>query len=444
MAEHANEKQPGTLRLVLRSLKHRNYRLFFVGQGTSLIGTWLTRVATSWLVYRLTNSALLLGLVGFAGQIPALILAPFAGVIVDRYSRHRMLVITQILLMLISFALAALTLARVIDVYQVLLLSVCQGLVNAFDMPARQAFVVEMVEDRADLANAIALNSSMVNVARLLGPSIAGVLIAATGEGLCFLIDGISYIAVVASLLMMTIRQEQPIAAPSGHLRQFREGIEYSFGFAPIRNILLIASTISIMGMSYTVLMPVFATKVLHGGPQTLGFLMACSGVGALIGALYLAARRTVLGLGAIMASASAVFGLALVVFGASSLYWLSLLMMFVAGGSMIMHFASANTVLQTIVDDDKRGRVMSLFSVAFLGMAPLGSLLAGFLASRIGPQYTVQITGTCCVIAAIIFARQLPTIRRLARPIYLRKGVIREVASGIGQVSQMRVPPEE
>jgi len=421
-----------SLSLILRALRHRNYRLFYIGQSISLIGTWITRIATSWLVYRLTNSAFLLGFVAFASQIPMLLIAPFAGVLVDRANRRRILVITQILSLLQSLALAGLTFFHIIDIYQIVALCVLQGLINALDNPARQAFVVEMVDDRADLANAIALNSSMVNAARLIGPSIAGLLIAAWGEALCFLIDAISYLAVVFSLLLMRLQPLPPATQQDGHLHAFREGIRYSFGFPPIRSILLLTAVISIMGMSYAVLMPLFATGIFHGGPRTLGFLMGASGCGALAGALYLASRRSVLGLGRIIPVAAALCGLALVAFGASRIYWLSMVTLFIAGGAMITNFASANTLIQTIVDDSKRGRVMSLFGVAFLGMVPIGALLAGSLATCVGPALTVQLTGAVCILAAIVFARQLPTFRKLLHPIYVRKGILPPAAAEV------------
>src|SRR4051812_37574457 len=287
------------LAFMLRALGHRNYKLFFSGQSVSLIGTWMTRIATSWLVYRLTGSALLLGVVGFAGQIPSFLLAPFAGVLVDRWNRHRLLVATQVLALLQSLALAILALVGIVQIWHVIALSIFQGLINAFDMPARQAFVVEMVEKREDLANAIALNSSMVNAARLLGPSIGGVIIAAVGEGWCFMLDAISYLAVIASLLAMKItpRMTQQIKG-ARMLQQLYEGWKYASGFAPIRKVLLLLALVSLVGMPYTVLMPVFANKLLEGGPNTLGQLMAASGVGALAGAMLLAARKSVLGLG--------------------------------------------------------------------------------------------------------------------------------------------------
>ena len=422
---------------MLRALRHRNYRLFFGGQSVSLIGTWMTRLATSWLVYRLTHSALLLGVVSFAGQIPTFLLAPFAGVWVDRWNRHRVLVVTQVLAMLQSFALAALALANIITVWDVLWLSVFQGLINAFDMPARQAFVVQMVEDRRDLGNAIALNSSMVNMARLIGPSVAGMVIAAVGEGYCFLIDGISYLAVIASLFLMNITALPKSRAARSTFAELRDGWNYVSGFPPIRSILLLLGLISLMGMPYTVLMPIFAGKILGGGPHTLGFLMGAVGVGALTAAFRLAARRSVLGLGRLTAISAAVFGAGLVVFSRSHWLWLSLILMFVVGIGMMQQMASSNTILQTIVEEDKRGRVMSYYAMAFTGMAPFGSLLAGTVANRIGAPDTLLITGACCIAGSIWFGRELPEIRRLVRPIYQELGILPKMATGLQQASQ-------
>jgi len=429
---------------LVRALRYRNYRLFFGGQSISLVGTWITRVATSWLVYRLTSSALLLGVVGFAGQIPTFILGPFAGVWVDRWSRHRALIYTQILSMLQSFALAGLALSGRISVFHILWLSAVQGLINAFDMPARQAFVVEMVENREDLANAIALNSSMVNAARLIGPSLAGIIIAVAGEGYCFLLDGISYIAVIVSLLLMHITRPFMRAEMRNVVEELKEGWSYVVGFPPIRTILILLAVVSLVGMPYTVLMPIFAGEILHGGAHTLGFLMGASGVGALAGAISLAARKSVLGLGSMIAISSALFGGGLVAFAVSRMLWLSLLLMLVTGFAMMQQMAASNTVLQTIVPDDKRGRVMSYYSMAFMGMAPFGSLLAGELAARIGAPATLLIGGTACVAVALWFWGRLPLIRRLVRPIYMELGIIPELASGIQSASALRTPPEE
>ncbi|HEY6805300.1 MAG TPA: MFS transporter [Pyrinomonadaceae bacterium] len=429
---------------MLRALEHKNYRLFFSGQSISLIGTWMTRIATSWLVYRLTGSALLLGVVGFAGQIPSFLLAPLAGVLVDRWNRHRLLVITQVLALVQSLAMAVLTMTGVIKMWHVIALSVFQGFINAFDMPARQAFVVEMVDKREDLANAIALNSSMVNAARLLGPSIGGVIIAAVGEGWCFMIDAISYIAVIASLLAMTITPRLIQRTNDANiLQQLREGWTYASRFAPIRNVLILLGLVSLVGMPYTVLMPVFADNVLHGGPNTLGLLMAASGVGALIGAMFLAARKTVLGLGKFIPIMAAAFGAGLIAFSFTRVLWLALALMVVTGLGFMVQMAVSNTVLQTIVDEDKRGRVMSFYTMAFMGTAPFGSLLAGTVAERIGTPHTLMFGGLGCIVGAIWFATTLSDLRRDVRPIYVKIGILPEVAAGIQQSSELSIPPE-
>ena len=421
---------------MLRALSHRNYRLFFAGQGTSLVGTWVTRVATSWLVYRLTGSAAVLGIVGFAGQIPTFLLAPLAGVWVDRWSRYRVLVITQVLSMLQSLALAWLALAGTIDVTSILILSAFQGIINAFDMPARQAFVVDMVDDRADLPNAIALNSSMVNGARLIGPSVAGVLIALAGEGWCFLLDGISYVAVLASLLMMRLPRVE--ARPRGKrvLLELGEGFRYAFGFAPIRAVLLLLTLISLMGMPYTVLMPLIAVEVLHGGPHTLGFLMGAVGVGALGGAAYLASRRSVLGLGRLIPVASIVFGSGLIAFSLSRTIVLSLVLMVVTGVGFMVQMASSNTIIQTIVREEMRGRVMAFYTMAFMGTAPFGSLLAGGMAARVGAPNTILFGGAVCILGGLLFARQLPRLRELVVPIYVERGILPEIATGLSEAA--------
>jgi MFS family permease len=386
----------------------------------------MTRVATSWLVYRLTNSALLLGVVGFAGQIPTFLLAPFAGVWVDRLNRRNMLVWTQALAALQSLGLAVLTLAKVITIHEIIWLSVLQGLINAFDMPGRQAFLVKMVEDKQDLGNAIALNSSMVNMARLVGPALAGIVIAAVGEGYCFLTDGLSYLAVIASLLMMRIAAEPELRSPHPMLQQLQEGWDYVRGFAPIRTILLLFALISLMGMPFMVLMPIFASKVLHGGPHTLGFLMGASGVGALISAISLALRRTVRGLTTMIQISAALFGLGLICFGLSKVLVLSLCLMLVVGFGMMQGMAASNTVIQTLVPEDKRGRVMSYYTMAFVGMAPFGSLLAGGLAHRFGAPHAVMITGGFCLAGSVWFSTQLKSIRKIMRPIYIEMGIIR------------------
>jgi MFS family permease len=432
------------LAFMLRALDHRNYRLFFSGQSISLIGTWMTRIATGWLVYRLTNSPVLLGVVGFAGQIPSFLLAPVAGVLVDRWNRHRLLVATQALAMAQSLALAALTLTGVVKIWHVIALSAFQGVINAIDMPARQAFVVEMVEKREDLSNAIALNSSMVNAARLLGPSLAGVIIAAVGEGWCFMLDGISYLAVIASLLLMKLPRAVAEQIEEENLvRQFREGWSYIVKFAPIRNVLLLLALVSLVGMPYTVLMPVFANEILGGGPYTLGWLMAASGAGALMGALFLAARKTVLGLGKFIPMMAAAFGVGLAAFSFSRALWLSLFLMVVTGLGFMVQMAASNTLLQTIVEENKRGRVMSFYTAAVMGTTPFGSLLGGVVAARIGAPHTLLISGICCIAGALWFARTLPSLRRDVRPIYVQMGILPQVASGLQKTCELTVPPE-
>jgi len=408
-----------------RALRHRNFQLFFGGQSISLIGTWMTRIATSWLVYRLTKSALLLGAVGFAGQIPTFLLAPIAGVIVDRIDRRKVLVWTQTLAMVQSLALAWLTLSHRITIAEVLALSAMQGVINAFDMPGRQSFMVKMVEDRADLSNAIAINSSMVNTARLIGPSLAGLLIAATNEGWCFLVDGISYIAVIISLLMMRITPDQAQRATTSMIGQMKEGWTYVAGSAPIRSILLLFALLSLMGWPFMVLMPVFAAQVLHGGPHKLGFLMGAVGVGSLISALSLVMRRSVRGLTRMIPIAAIVFGIGLIAFGFSHFLWLSMLMMLVTGFGMMQGMTASNTIVQTLVDENVRGRVMSYYTMAFVGMAPFGSLLAGALAHAIGAPRTVIVSGVACILGSIWFSARLKSIRKEMRPIYERLGIV-------------------
>ena len=412
-------------KVAIPALRSRNYRLFFAGQGISLIGNWMTQTATVWLVYQLTNSALLLGVVGFTSQIPSLFLAPFGGVLVDRWNTHKILVITQVLAMIQSLALAILALTGTINIWHFIVLSLFQGTINALDAPARQAFVPEMVEKRDDLASAIALNSSLVNGGRLVGPAIAGIIIAQTGAAFCFLIDGFSYIAVIAALLAMKLKPKNIALNPGNPLQKLKEGFIYAFGFAPIRSILLLLAIFSFMAMPYVTLIPIFATKILSGDAHTLGFLMAASGVGAIIGGLYLTTRKTVLGLGKVIALAPAIAGVGLIVFSLSRVLWISLLMMTVVGLGSILQISSSNTILQTIVEDDKRGRVMSLFTMSFLGMVPFGNLLAGFLADKIGAPNTLIIGGSFCILASIVFTRQLPKIRQAARPVYQKIGLL-------------------
>ena len=385
----------------------------------------MTRIATSWLVYRLTGSALLLGTISFAGQIPTFLFAPFAGVWVDRLDRRKVLVWTQTLSMVQSLLLAGMTLSGRITIPWLLAVSVMQGLINAFDMPGRQAFLVQMVEDRRDLGNAIAINSSMVNAARLIGPSLAGMLIAVTSEGWCFLIDGISYLAVIASLLMMRIHVPAVKRLAASVLTDLKAGWTYVSEFLPVRTILLLFAVISLMGMPFVVLMPIFAARVLHGGPHTLGFLMGAMGVGALTSALSLAARKSVRGLIRMIPISAAVFGLGLIGFGLSRVFWLSMIMVLVAGMGMMQGMASSNTIIQAIVSEDKRGRVMSYYTMAFMGMAPFGSLLAGTMAHKVGAPLTVIMNGSAVLLGAAWFMTQLPAVRRKIRPVYREMGIL-------------------
>ena len=443
-SEKDNSKEAAGLKLLFRALKYRNYRLFFGGQTISLIGTWMQRIAMGWLVYRLTDSAFLLGVVGFAGQIPAFLVGPFAGVMADRVNRHRMLMTAQILAMIQASILAFLVLTGAIEVWHLIALSVFLGFIMGFEIPARQSFLVQMVENKEDLGNAIALNSSMFNLARLVGPSVAGILIAAVGEGICFLVNAVSYVAVITALLAMKVT---PIKIETAHthlLKGLKEGFSYAFGFAPIKAIILLFALVSLMGMPYQVLMPIFARDVLQGGPHTLGFLMGATGVGALVGAFYLASRKSVVGLGKMIALAAGLFGAGLVVFSMSHVLWLSLFLVLIVGFGMMVQMASSTTVLHTIVDDDKRGRVMSFYAMSFMGMAPLGSLLAGSLASRIGAPYTLLIGGSFCVLGSLLFARKIPVLRKAIRPIYVKMGIIPEVATGIRTATVLTTPPRD
>jgi MFS family permease len=424
------------LKTIFRSLKYKNYRLFFSGQSISLIGTWMQRIAMPWLVYHMTGSELLLGIVSFAGQIPTFLLSPVAGVISDRLNRYHLLIITQVLSLVQASILAVLSLTGNIEIWHIAVLSIILGCINAFDMPSRQSFVVDMVGNKEDLGNAIALNSLMFNSARIIGPSIAGILLAVTSEGICFLINAISYIFVIASLLMMNIEISPIRIGGSRIFKELREGLEYILGFSPIKQLLILLSIVSLTGMSYTVLMPVFAKDVLQGGSQTYGFLMGASGIGALFGAVYLASRTTVLRLGRIVPAAAILFGSGLIVLSFLRLFPVALFLMFFVGCGMMLQTAASNTILQTITDDDKRGRVMSFYTMAVMGTAPFGSLLSGVLAKAIGTPLTILFGGVSTIIGAIFFLRKLPELRKIVRPIYVRMGIIPEVAQGLSEAT--------
>jgi MFS family permease len=404
---------------IWRSLRHRNFQLFFSGQLISLTGTWMQSVAQSWLVYRLTGSAALLGLVSFSGQIPVFLLAPVGGAVADRRNRHRILIATQTAAMVLAFGLAALTLAHRVHVYHVFLMAALLGLVNAFDIPARQAFVVEMV-GKEDLTNAIALNSSMVNGARIVGPAIAGILVATIGEGWCFLLNGISYIAVIAGLLMMQITIAPRVARTSSAVADIGEGFRFVAGSPPVRALMLLLGLVSLTGMPYAVLMPVFADQILHRGSSGLGILMGASGFGAFLGAFSLAVRRGWRGLGTWVAYSSAGFGIALIAFALSRWFFVSMFLLVPVGFTMMVEMASSNTLLQVMVPDELRGRVMAVYSMMFMGMAPIGALLAGSFAGRWGAPRTVALGGVVCVLGALIFRWRLPRLRSQARQLIL------------------------
>lgn len=408
------------LHILFRSLKHRNYRLFFMGQCLSMTGTWMQVTAVAWLVWRLSHNAMLLGFVGFASRIPTFVLAPLAGVIADRVDRHRLIIVTQVMAMIQALMLAGLMYSGLLEIWHLIVLSILLGLINSLDIPARQSFLVQMIDRREDMTNAIALNSIAFNGARLIGPSLAGILIAATGEAFCFLLNGLSYIAVIAGLVMMRVKPNAQIGRQTRMLDNLIEGFRYAFGFPPTRSLLLLVALVSLAGASYTQLLPIFAEQVLHGDALTQGFLVSAAGIGALIGAVYLAGRQNARGLERVIALAPALFGGGLIVLGLSSQLWLTLAVMPVIGLGLMIQMASTNTVLQTIVEDDKRGRIMSFYSMAFTGMIPLGSLLAGSMAQYIGAPLVVIIGGICCIAGSIAFVIRLPAMRKLIHPIYV------------------------
>jgi MFS family permease len=403
-----------------RALRSRNYRLFFIGQGISLIGSWMTRLATSWLVYRLTDSE-------FLSQAPSLILPPLAGVWLDRYDRHKVLIVVQVLAMAQSLAMAALTLTDHITIPWIIGLALFQGVVSAVEIPTRQAFVVRMIDDRADLSNAIALNSSNFNATRLVGPAIAGGVVAAVGEGYCFLIDGLSYLAVIWGLLSMRLTPDDRPRTERHVWQELTEGWRYIVHYTPIRNLFIFLAAIGVLSAPYSVLTPVLAGRTLGGGATTLGLLMAATGVGALACAVRLVLRTSVVGLGRRMTVATALFGVACVLLGLSRWFWVSLPLMALTGYGLMYQVVATNTIVQTIVDDDKRGRVMSFYTIALLGSAPIGSLLSGALAARIGVPATFVAGGVACVLAAVWFWRQLPALRIAVRPRYVELGIITE-----------------
>ncbi|MFH2045053.1 MAG: MFS transporter [Pseudomonadota bacterium] len=400
------------LEIIFRSLKHKNFRLFFAGQSFSLIGTWIQRIAISWLVYKLTNSVFLLGVVGFCDQISTFLLSPLAGVLTDRWNRYHILIATQFLAALQALILVYIYFYGNINIWHIIILSIFLGSINAFDIPARHSLLLEMIEKKEDLGNAIALNSSMFNAARLLGPSIAGILIATTGEGICFIINALSYIVIVTSLLKMNIAPRIINKKTTHVFTELKEGFSYAFSFRPLKNIILLFALVGLMGMPYSVLLPAFAKEILHGSSDTYGFLMGASGLGALMGALYLASKNSIRGLWKIIPSSTSIFGIGLILFSFSRSFLLSMALMVLIGFGMMLQMASSNTILQTIVEDDKRGRVLSIYIMALMGTVPFGSLLAGGTAKYLGVPFTLSIGGITCVLGALIFAKKLPELR--------------------------------
>jgi MFS family permease len=396
----------------------------------------MQRIAMPWMVYSMTGSTLLLGLVSFTGQIPTLLLSPVAGVLTDRWNRYHVLVVSQILSLVQASILAWLSLSGLIEIWHIVVLSITLGCINAFDVPSRQSFIIDMVGRKEDLGNAIALNSTMFNGARLIGPSVAGLLLATTSEGVCFLVNAVSYLFVIASLLMMKLEKKKLKKNKPEILKELKEGLRYTFGFAPIKQVIILLSLVSLTGMSYSVLMPVFAKEVLQGGSQTYGFLMGAAGFGALIGSLYLASQTTILKLGRIVPASAMLFGGGLVILSFSRVFPLSMFLIVFVGMGLMLQTATSNTILQTITEDDKRGRVMSFYTMAVMGTAPFGSLLAGTLAKFIGTPATIFLGGLSTIIGALFFFRKLPELKLAVKPIYIRLGVIPEVAAGLQTAS--------
>jgi MFS family permease len=423
--------------IIFRSLRHRNYRLFFSGQSVSLVGTWMQRVALPWVVYRMTGSEVLLGVVGFAATIPSFLLAPFAGVLIDRWRRYRIMLVTQIISMIQAGILAWLSISGNLEIWHIIALSLALGCINSFDMPARHSFVINMVDGKEDIGNAIALNPMMFNGARLIGPSVAGIILDSAGEGACFLINAVSYVFVIFSLMIMNVTETREKKERVSISREMKEGLDYICGFAPIKHIILLLGLVSLMGASYQVLMPVYAKDVLQGDSHTYGFLMGGAGAGALLGAIYLASRDKVLQLGRLIPAATALLSTGLIAISLSSSFIISMFLILFTGLGMMTQTAASNTIIQTIADDDKRGRVMSFYTMALMGTAPFGSLLAGWMAKAIGTPWTIFIGGTVCLMGALSFYRRLPGLKEQVRPVYVRMGILPEVAEGIRSASE-------
>jgi MFS family permease len=411
--------------IMFRALKHRNFRLFVSGQSLSLIGTWIQQIAMTWLVYRMTNSAFMLGVIGFSGQIPSFILSPLAGVFADRWNRRKVLLVIQTSALIQATILSVLVFTGSIQIWHLILLSVLLGTISSFDIPVRQSFMFDMLDNnKQDLANAIAINSSIVNSTRLIGPSIAGILIATIGEGWCFALNSFSYVAVIISLLKMKNIIQQKNSRKSNLLQEMKEGFKYTFGFIPIKYLLLLLALVSLMSTPLTLLAPVFAKNIFNGGANIYGFLMGAYGTGAMFGVLYLLNRKSVAGLGKLIVAAVVILSLSIIAFAISRTLWISIILISISGLGTLFQIVSTNTLLQTLSDEHMRGRVLSFYSMAFIGMAPFGSLIFGSLADIIGAQNTLIIGGIICLIGAGLFAKKLPAIRLIARPVYQKLGI--------------------
>ncbi len=415
------------------SLRSRNYRIYFIGQGVSLIGTWMQTVALSWLVYRLTGSVFLLGVIGFTSQIPTFVMAPFTGVISDRHNRLTILKLTQFFFMVQSLAMALLVFFKVVEPWHIVVLSIIFGVISAFDAPARQSLVMDLIDDKAYVGNAIALNSAIFNGARLIGPAVAGVVIAIVGEGICFLINSVSFIAVLLALTLIRIAVKQESSGPAGFRESLGEGVRYTFNSVPIRMLILLLAAMSLVGLSYIVLLPAYAKEILHGGSETLGYLMSAMGAGALAGALTMAARKSVFGLTRIIAYGVILMGLSIALASFSARLYLSMIFFFFTGLTMIMTLSAINTMLQTISDEDKRGRVMSFYAMALMGASPIGNLVAGSIASGIGVEWTMLIAGAITLLSGIWFTLNRKSLRQYIRPIYVSKGILRSLPHDVG-----------
>jgi len=423
-----NPTELTAVKKIFASLKSRNYRLYFFGQCVSLIGTWMQNVALSWLVYRLTGSVFLLGLVGFTSQIPTFILSPFTGVLTDRYNRLRIMILAQIGFMFQALAMTVLVLFNIVEVWQIIGLSLVVGIISSFDAPARQSLVIDLIDKPEDLGNAIALNSAVFNGARLVGPAIAGVTIALVGEGICFLFNTLSYGAVIYALARVVLPVKPATIIRSNLKKSFTDGLRYTFRSVPIRRLLLQLAMVSLVALPFMVLLPAYAKEILHGNADTLGFLMSALGAGAFTGALYLASRKSIIGLGKVISIFTTLLGTMIVLASFSTRAYFSLFLMYFGGLSMILSIAAINTMLQTIADEDKRGRVMSFYAMALMGTTPIGNLLAGTVASAIGIPGTLLSGGIITIAAGLWFEIDRKALRKYIHPIYIRKGILPEM----------------